>query len=257
MYVCVGGCVVLLSSSVVVVVINLSLALLVGGGLGVAHLLVLVLVLLVVGLKVGIGQLAGLLSLGKVVERLGPQVSGDGDGDVVAVGEDLELELGLILVALLLLLGSLLAGLAVLELLDLLGEGGGALLGGDALADVAEEGEEGDAAHGGLLDLLAEGLGLRGELAGGDGALVPDLLGGGEEALGQVLAGLPLDVDGLGDEAGVGGGVAVPKGLFDDGVLKVVVLVELEADGEGAGVAAGAILNLGAGDGDGLEGGEE
>lgn len=201
--------------------------------------------------------------LTEVGERVGPEVLGDGGGDVVAIGEDLVLELVLLIVVVLVgLLLDLLAGLAAVELVGLLGGEGGALLGGDALADVAEPAEEGNAAHAGLLDLGLEGLGLGGggglALAGEDGAaLGPDLLDGGKEAVGQVLAGLPVDVDGLGDEAGVVLGGAPPELLLEDLVLEVLVVAELEADGDGARVAVLAVLELEAGDGDVLEGGQE
>lgn len=146
---------------------------------------------------------------------------------------------------------ALLTGLALLllELAALL-----RLLGGDLAAAEAEPAEEADAAHAGLLHELEELLGGLGLASFAGLLLVVDLLGQAQHAVGQVLALLPLDVDGLGDEAGPAVlVVAPPELLLNDLVLEPVVLLELPLEGDAAGVALGELEALDSQVGEGLE----
>lgn len=146
---------------------------------------------------------------------------------------------------------ALLTGLALLllELAALL-----RLLGGDLAAAEAEPAEEADTAHTGLLHELEELLGGLGLASLAGLLLVVDLLGQAKHAVGQVLALLPLDVDGLRNETGPAVlVVAPPELLLDDLVLEPVVLLELPLEGDAAGVALGELEALDGQVGEGLE----
>ncbi len=184
--------------------------------------------------------------LTEVLDGVGPDVLGDADGDVVGGGEDFRVVLvKVVVVILVVVLVDLLAGLALLTLGLLLLKGLLGLLGRDVAAAEAEPGEEGDAAEAGGLHLGEQrllGLGVVFELlAGGQLALGgADLADEVEQALGQVLVlGLPVDLDGLRDEAGPAVlGVAPPKLLLERRVGKVLVGAKGELDGDAARVAA-------------------
>ncbi|KAI6771905.1 hypothetical protein HG530_002863 [Fusarium avenaceum] len=225
--------------------LGLSLTLLESRGL------IIIRVILVHLLKLEVaGDIVGLLGVGffnTLLDGAGPQVLGDEDSEVVGGREDLILVLVVVIVIhviIVILLRLALPAcllLLLLELAALL-----RLLGGDLAATETEEAEEADAAHASLLheaEELLGGLGLTGLLAGL--LLVVDLLGEAEHAVGQILALLPLDVDGLGDEAGPAVLVEAPEELLlEHLVLEPFVLLELPLEGDGAGVAVGELEAL-------------
>lgn len=81
-----------------------------------------------------------------------------------------------------------------------------------------------------------------------------DLLGEAEHAVSQVLALLPLDVDGLGNETSPAVLVETPvELLLKNLVLEPLVLLELPLDGDGARVAVGKLEALNGEAGQGVE----
>ncbi|KAF3057897.1 hypothetical protein CFAM422_012043 [Trichoderma lentiforme] len=168
-------------------------------------------------------------------------------GKVVGGGEDLHLVLVVILVLVLVLglLLNLLALLAGLALLLLFLEGSLVLLLGDAQATEAKPGEEADAIEAGALHLALELLLGLGVVTLTSLVVLPDLVDEVQHAAGQVLVGLPVDLDRLADEARPAILVAAPPELLlEDLVLKVLVLAELELDGDAARVAVGQLKAL-------------
>ena len=194
----------------------------------------------------------------EVLDGTGPEVLGDEDSEVIGGREDLVLVLIIIVVVLihviiviLLNLASLAVGLLLLlNLAALLG-----LLGGDLAATETEEAEEADTTHAGLLHKFEKLLGVLGltELLASL-LLVVDLLGKAEHAVGQVLALLPLDVDGLRDETGPAVLVEAPvELLLENLVLEPFVLLELPLEGDRARVAVGKLEALNSEAGQGVE----
>jgi len=99
---------------------------------------------------------------------------------------------------------------------------------------------------------LLGGLGLTKLLA--SLLLIVDLLGETEHAVGQILALLPLDVDGLGDETGPAVLVEAPvELLLENLVLEPVVLLELPLEGDGARVTVRELEALNGEAGQGVE----
>lgn len=221
----------------------------------------------------------------EVVNSSGVDVLRNSHRALVTSRERLDVLLREVLVLILILVVAV-HGAAVQGCLALgqqLGLGLGALRGAGPAAAVGEEVEEGGVALAGLVDQFDQGLVL-GQFAGGGvaglagladehtvellgGVLLlgsPEVVGGVGEAPGQVLAGLPVDADGVRDETGGAVlAVAVEEGLFQNRVGEPLVLGEVEADGNGAGLAkvlqaqlggGGRGRDLGAQDLDALEG---
>lgn len=184
--------------------------------------------------------------LTEVLDGTGPEILSDADGKVVGGGENLHLVLVILIVLILIILvGNLLALLAELALLLLLLEGSLVLLLSDAEATETEPGKEADAIKAGALHLGLELLLGLGVIALAGLVVLPDLVDEVQHAAGQVLVGLPVDLDRLADEARPAILVAAPPELLlENLVLKVLVLAELELDGNAARVAVGKLESL-------------
>lgn len=249
------------------------------------HLNIVILVVSVVNLNT-IQLIIAVDRVGQeVVNGTGEDILSNGNSALVTSGESLDILLWEILIIILIVVvavertavqSSLALGLQLVLGLDALGGTGPATA-------VGEEVEEGDGAVGGLLQQLGQGLvlgqvtglGIAGLAGVADEDAVellsrvlllgsPEVVGGIGETLGQILAGLPVDADGLGDQTGGAVlAVAVPEGLLEDRVGKPLVLGEVEADGDRARLAVvlqtdhtrvGVGGDLGAQDLDALEG---
>lgn len=184
--------------------------------------------------------------LTEVLDGTGPEILRDADGKVVGSGENLHLVLVVILILILvILIGNLLARLAELALLLFLLEGSLVLLLGDAETPESEPGKEADAVEASALHLGLELLLGLGVVALAGLVVLPDLVDEVQHAAGQVLVGLPVDLDRLTDETRPAILVAAPPELLlEDLVLKVLVLAELELDGNAARVAVGQLESL-------------
>lgn len=183
--------------------------------------------------------------LTEVLDSTGPEILSDADGKVIGGGENLPIVLVLVILVLVILIGNLLALLAQLALLLLLLEGSLVLLLGDAEAAETEPGKEADAVKACGIHLGLELLLVLGVIALAGLVVLPDLVDEVQHAAGQVLVGLPVDLDRLTDEARPAILVAAPPELLlKDLVLKVLVLAELELDGNAARVAVGKLESL-------------
>lgn len=185
--------------------------------------------------------------LTEVADSVGEEVLSEADSDVVTGREDLGLVLVDVIFLILLIvvdsLASLAAGaLVLLDLGSLL-----ALLLGDVTSTEAEPAEEANALNASLVELSLElglGLGLLvGTLAGL--LLLPDGVDEVQHAAGQVLALLPVNLDGLGDVAGPAVLAVAPPEVLGQGLVgEELVVLELKGDGDAAGVAVGELEAL-------------